>query len=75
MLTDKEKQVLELRHRGLKQTDIAIKLDISQSAVSSFENNALRKIQKAVETVNLMKKLRIRLNKSGELDNPKFKDK
>lgn len=63
MLTDKEKRVLELRRNGLKQADIALKLDISQSAVSSFENNALRKIREAKDTMDLMKKMRIKFTK------------
>ena len=51
MLTEKERKVLEFRKKGLKQVDIARKLNISQPAVSAFEANALRKIKEAAETV------------------------
>ena len=47
MLTRKERNVLELRKKGLTQVEIASKLQISQPAVSSFVNNALRKINAA----------------------------
>ena len=39
MLKKKEKQILELRKRGFKQSEIASKLKICQPAVSSFVNN------------------------------------
>lgn len=48
-LTKREKMILQLRVDGLKQNDIAKKLKISQPAVSSFENNAYRKIRSAQE--------------------------
>ena len=53
MLTKKEKQILELRKKGLRQERIASKLKISQPAVSAFENNALRKIREAKRVWNL----------------------
>lgn len=59
MLTKKEKQILELRKRGLRQEQIASKLKISQPAVSSFENNALRKIRGAKRVMEFVKKMRI----------------
>lgn len=59
MLTKKEKQVLELRRKGLKQSEIASRLKISQPAVSSFENNALRKIRASKKTMDFVKKLGI----------------
>jgi len=57
MLTKKEKEILELRKKGLKQSDIASKLKISQPAVSSFETNALRKIRSAKGVMDFVKKL------------------
>ena len=60
MLTKKEKQVLELRKRGLKQEQIASKLKISQPAVSAFENNSLRKIRVAKEVMEFAKEMGIK---------------
>jgi len=59
MLTKKERQILELRKKGLKQNEIALKLKISQPAVSAFENNALRKIRDAKKTMEFVKKMGI----------------
>ena len=64
MLTEKEKRVLELRNKGHKQSLIASKLKISQSAVSSFESNALKKIREAAETLEYTKKLKIEYGKN-----------
>lgn len=60
MLTKKERQILELRKKGLKQEDIASKLRISQPAVSSFERNALKKIREAREIMELADELGIK---------------
>ena len=57
MLTKKEKRILELRKKGLKQSQIASKLKISQPAVSSFERNALRKIRSAKNILEFVKDL------------------
>ncbi|HLD07180.1 MAG TPA: LuxR C-terminal-related transcriptional regulator [Candidatus Nanoarchaeia archaeon] len=59
MLSDKELEVLKLRKQGLKQSEIAKKLKISQPAVSSFEKNAYRKIREASELLEIIKKLGI----------------
>ena len=59
MITKKEKQILELRKKGLKQNEIASKLGISQPAVSAFENNALRKIRSAKKIMEFVKDLGI----------------
>ena len=59
MLTKKEKCILELRKKGLRQEQIAIKLKISQPAVSAFENNALRKIKGAKSILEFAKGLKI----------------
>lgn len=53
MLTEKEVAVLKLKNKGLLQIDIAKKLKISQPAVSSFYNNALKKIKDAEEVLKL----------------------
>jgi len=59
MLTKKEKEILELRKKKLKQSEIGSKLNISQPAVSAFENNAIRKIKEAKMIVEFAKKLGI----------------
>ena len=59
MITRKEKQVLELRKKGLKQSEIASKLRISQPAVSAFVNNALRKMLDAKAIIHFVEKLGI----------------
>ena len=59
MLTRKEKQILELRKKGLKQNEIASKLKISQPAVSAFESNAIRKIRGAKQVMDFVKKMRL----------------
>ena len=63
MLTRKEVQILELRKKGLKQSEIASKLKISQPAVSAFESNALRKIHSAKNILDIVKKLGIEYEK------------
>ena len=57
MLTKKEKEILELRKKGFKQIDIAVKLKISQPAVSAFESNALKKIRNAKRILEFVKEL------------------
>ena len=59
MLTRKEREVLELRQKGLKQTEVAKKLKISQAAVSKFEKNAIDKIKEAHRTILIAKKLKV----------------
>lgn len=59
MLTQKEKQVLELRKKNFKQTEIASKLKISQPAVSSFERNAMKKIHSARKIIDFVKEMGI----------------
>ena len=60
-LTEKEIEVLKLRNSNLKQNEIAKKLNISQPAVSLFEKNARRKIKDSIETLDLIKKLGIKI--------------
>lgn len=57
MLTEKEIEVLGLRKKGMRQSEIAKILKISQPAVSAFESNALKKIREAGEIVKISKKL------------------
>ncbi|MDD5700050.1 MAG: LuxR C-terminal-related transcriptional regulator [Candidatus Nanoarchaeia archaeon] len=60
MLTGKEISVLELKKKGLKQTEIAKKMKISQPAVSNFYNNAMDKIRQAEQIIRIKKELRIK---------------
>ena len=60
MLTKKEKEILDLRKKGLKQEQIATKLKISQPAVSAFENNAIRKIKEAKLLMEYVKEMKIK---------------
>ena len=55
MITQKERQVLELRKKGFKQVQIASKLKISQPAVSAFESNAMRKIRDAKRIIDFVR--------------------
>ncbi len=57
MLTEKEIAVLKLKKRGLLQIEIAKQLKISQPAVSSFYNNALKKIKDAEEVLRIKKEV------------------
>jgi len=57
MLTQKEIEVLKLKKKGLTQLKIAEKLNISQPSVSSFYNNALKKINDAEEILKIKKEL------------------
>ena len=59
MLTVKERQILELRKKGMKQNEVASRLKISQPAVSAFESNALRKIRNAKRVMDFVGKLGI----------------
>ncbi len=60
MLTEKEIEVLKLKKRGLKQTEIAKKLKISQPAVSNFYKNALDKIKQAEQIMSIKKEMGIK---------------
>ena len=59
MLTQKEIEVLKLKKKGFTQIEIARKLKISQPFVSSFYNNALKKIKDAEEILKLKKEMEI----------------
>ena len=60
MLTEKEIEVLKLKEKGLTQLEIAKKLKISQPAISSFYNNAIKKIKDAEEVLKLKKELGVK---------------
>jgi transcriptional regulator len=60
MLTEKEVEVLKLKKANLTQLEIAKKLKISQPAVSSFYNNALKKIKDAEEILKIKKDMGVK---------------
>lgn len=57
MLTKREKQVYELKIKGLTQLEISSKLKISQPAVSQFYNSAIKKINDAKEILKYIRKV------------------
>jgi len=61
MLTKKEIEILKLKKKGLTQVEISKILKISQPAVSGFYNNALKKIKEAKKSLELVKKLKIKI--------------
>ncbi len=63
MLTKRELEVLRLRKDGLKQSEVAKKLKITQSAVSLFEKNAYRKIKDSVRVLEIIKEIGIKYDK------------
>ena len=60
MLTEREIEILKLRKK-LKQKEIAVKLKLSQPAISKFEKNAKRKIKEALETIEIIKKIGVKI--------------
>jgi transcriptional regulator len=59
MLTEREWHVLLLRHEGLRQSQIARRLRVTQGAVSRMETNARAKISAARRELALANKLGI----------------
>jgi len=59
MLTKKEIMILKLKKKGITQLEIANKLNISQPAVSSFYNNALKKMEDAKKVLKIKKEIGI----------------
>ena len=57
MLTPKEKEVLRLKKKGLRQLQIAAQLNISQPAVSNFYRNAMRKVREAKKVLEFAKEI------------------
>lgn len=66
MLTEKEIKVLEMRKKGLKQTEIAKKLGISQPAVSLFERNIRYKIRNSINILDAIKSIDTKYYKKRE---------
>jgi transcriptional regulator len=61
MLTEKEIGVLKLRKLGLTQVEVSKKIGISQAAVSSFEKNAMKKIEDAKKIELFVKQTNLKL--------------
>ncbi|MBP1987966.1 Tfx family DNA-binding protein [Halolamina salifodinae] len=57
VLTRRQAEVLALRERGLRQSDIADRLGTSRANVSSVEASARENVQKARETVSFAEAL------------------
>jgi len=49
MLTDREREILELAHQGLSDYKIARKLDVDPPSITVSRKNALKKLKKAEE--------------------------
>ncbi|MBS3090790.1 helix-turn-helix domain-containing protein [Candidatus Pacearchaeota archaeon] len=61
MLTEREIEIIKLRKKGLKQKKIAEKLNLSQPAVSKFENNVKKKIKDSWNTIEIIRKLGVKI--------------
>lgn len=61
MLTEKEIEVLKLRKLGLTQIEVSKKIGISQAAISSFEKNALKKIEDAKKVDSFVKQMNLKI--------------
>lgn len=59
MITERELEVLRLKKEGLTQVEIAKKLKISPSAVSSFYSAVLKKINDSKETLKIAKEFKL----------------
>ena len=68
MLTKREIQVLELKKKGLNQSEIAKKLKISQPAVFYFKRSIDKKVKDSAEIFKFLKEEGINVNRgNGEL--------
>tara|TARA_Y100000034_G_C6565011_1_gene244647 strand:- start:5 stop:196 length:192 start_codon:yes stop_codon:yes gene_type:complete len=63
MLTEREIEVIKLRKKGLKQSEISKKLKLSQPAISGFERNANKKIKDVFEILKIIKKIGVKIEK------------
>lgn len=61
VLTQREIEVLKLKEKGFSQVKIAKKFKISQPAVSSFYNNAMKKIGEAKEIQKIKEELKLEI--------------
>ncbi len=60
MITEKEIEVLKLKKENLTQAEIAKRLKISQPAVSSFYNSAIKKMRDAEEVLKIKKEMGVK---------------
>ena len=58
-LTDRQREVLELRHRGCTQPEIADRFGTSVPNVSAIESRASENIAKAGRTIDLAHEIRV----------------
>lgn len=58
-LTTRQREVLELRHQGLTQPDIADRIGTSVANVSAIEKRARENIDRACRTIDLANDLRV----------------
>jgi Tfx family DNA-binding protein len=70
VLTRRQAEVLALRERGLRQSDIADRLGTSRANVSSVEASARENVEKARETVSFAEALSapVRIRVAAETD-------
>jgi len=61
MLTKREIEIFSLRREGLTQKEIAKKLKLSQPAISKFENNIKKKTNDSLETINILRKMGVKI--------------
>ena len=61
MLTKREIEIIKLRKKGLKQKEIAKRLNLSQPAISKFESNIKRKIKDSLETIEIANELGVKI--------------
>ena len=59
MFTEKEKEVMKLRQKGLSQKEVAEKLKITQAAVSIFEKKIREKLKQALDALKIAEELGI----------------
>ncbi|MFQ6135892.1 MAG: Tfx family DNA-binding protein [Candidatus Hydrothermarchaeales archaeon] len=55
ILTERQMEILKLRRRGYSQTEIAKKLGTSRANISATEKTALKNIEKAKNTLEVVK--------------------
>lgn len=68
ILTDKQVEILKLRASGLSQTEIAKRFETSRANISATEKTARENIEKAKNTLGLVKMMEASLRVSIEPD-------
>ena len=63
MLTEREIEVLGLLQKGLKQREIAKKLEVSEPSITVFKQKALLKIKASVEVLRIARELGLEIPK------------